>query len=127
MFFPRRPLPCIIGVGGMRESIYGLSTTALRPMLRQGDYAALPPFGALLFHQWLDVTRASDPPVPCGHRDLPCSLRSQTFFRAVQFTLSILTRKWKASYAAGKQKHHPDRVFVDEVQSYSRDIDSVIV
>ena len=96
----------------MREPIYGISTTALRPMLRQGDYAALPLFWALLF-QWLGVTRASDPPVPCGHRDLPCSLRSQTFFRAVQFTLSILTRKWMASYAAGKQKHHPERVFVD--------------
>ena len=68
-----------------------------------------------LFFQWLDVTRASDPPVPCGHRLSKYCL-----------TFSILMRKGTASFAAPQQKN-AEHVFVSEVQSHSRDFDSMIV
>ena len=49
-----------------------------------------------LFIQWLGVTRASDPVVPCGHR-LSCCL-----------TLSILVRKATVCYAATKKSPNMD-------------------
>ena len=82
------------------------SVSRLRPMLRQGGYVVLPPF-VHFFFQWLGVTRASDPHVPCGHRLSRC------------LTFSILIRKGMVSYATPKKS--PNVFFVGEVQSHSRD------
>ena len=46
-------------------------TVVARPMLHGREVG---PFIRDLFLQWLWATRASDPPVPCGHRRFPAVL-----------------------------------------------------
>ena len=60
-----------------------------------------------LFLLWLGVTRASEPPVPCGDK-LSCCL-----------TFSMLIRKGMVSCAATTKI--VERVLASEVQSHSRE------
>ena len=71
-------------------------------LLRHGSgvMLLLPPFGHF-FLLWLGVTRASDPPVPCGHR---------LSFRSAVLAFSMLIRKGMVSYDAAPKKI-AERVF----------------
>lgn len=85
----------------------GLSLPQQTNIIIKTDTSGL--FGALFFFQLLlGVTRANDPPVPCGHRLSSCCLTS-----------SIIVRK--GCLATLCTKRNAERGFVSEVKSLSRE------